>query len=100
MTIRSSSCWRGRGKPESNCRAVVRDTLDRDRAAMESQNGFDNGQPQSHPWVVVRARRVDPIEAIKNLWEMFGSDANTRVSDTDEDGVILCRCDRQGYRAP
>src|SRR5712691_5573538 len=99
MTSGSSVRSRWRGKPESDRCAVVRHTLEGDRAAVQIHNGLDDGQAQAHPWVAVRTRRVDPIETVENLWEMFGCNAHTRVTDPDYDGVVIRRCDRQGHLA-
>src|SRR2546428_9209223 len=99
MTSVSSLRSRWCGKPESDRRAVMRHTLDGDRTAVQIHNRLDDGQAQAHPWVAVRTRRVNPIETVEHLWQMFGSDANTRVTDADHDGVVIRRCDRQGHLA-
>src|SRR5438477_313204 len=99
MTSVSSSGIRWQGKPQSDRRALVRHTLDGDRATVQIHNGLDDGKSQSHPWVAVRACRVNSIETVENLWEMFGCNAHTRVTDPDHDGVVIRRCDRQGHLA-
>jgi len=89
MTSVSSSGFHWQVELEGDRSALARHALGGDHAPVQLHNRFDDGQSQSHPRVALRACRVDPIETVENLWQMFRSNANARITDPDRDGVVI-----------
>src|SRR2546421_7576145 len=56
--------------------------LDRDRPPMRADDPLDNGEPESAAASPCsRARRVDAIEALEDVWEVLRCDADPGIAD-------------------
>src|SRR6266436_254164 len=67
--------WPLNREPEREDRPFSQLALHRDRALVQVHNRLDDGQPEPRSLRVLRARRIDAVEAIKDFRKVFRSDA-------------------------
>src|SRR5580693_3644303 len=71
------------GEPEHDGRARAWRTLDRDRSAMEREDGLHNRQSKPEALRMLRPRAIGAIKTVEDAWQMFGIDPRSRIGDTD-----------------
>src|SRR5713101_9134258 len=80
--------WRER-QGDRKRRPSSNPALDRNRPTMGMDDPLDNGEPEPAAAACAPARRVGPVEALKEVRQVFRRDADPRITDGEKRLILL-----------